>query len=164
MTDIGAIEQMFLRTGHFDRIVVTVKASLVVKPFVELDTQQVRQDFDVKFWGQYNLAKAAYKYVNPGGSITLSSGTLGQRPYPGYSTMSAIDGAIESLGRSLAIELAPVRINVVCPGFKTISELDDKIPLGLGTNEQMASAYLCLMNDEYMTGTTVVTDGGALLV
>ena len=76
--------------------------------------------------------------------------------------MSIVSGAIESLCKSLAIELAPIRVNTVCPGFKTLSELEDKIPLGLGSDSQMANPYLFLMNDDYITGASIVSDGGGI--
>ncbi|CCO48466.1 putative Short-chain dehydrogenase/reductase SDR [Vibrio nigripulchritudo SOn1] len=158
------IENLLEQTGNIDHIAITVKAPLNISPFIELNTQHVRQDFETKLWGQYNLAKLAYKRINPGGSIIFSSGTLGSRPYVGFSTMSIISGSIESLCKALALELAPIRVNVVCPGFKTLKEMEEKIPLGLGRDSQISNAYLFLMNDSYTTGTTIVSDGGATII
>lgn len=165
--DITVEEQMhtLLRDlGEIDHLVFTIKAPLVTAPFLELDTTDVRKAFDTKFWGQYNLAKIAKKSINEGGSIIFTSGTLGNRPYSGYSTMSIIAGAVDSLCKALAIELAPVRVNSVSPGYKTLDELKDKIPLGLGNDSQMSSPYLFLINDSYTTGVTITSDGGAMLV
>ena len=78
--------------------------------------------------------------------------------------MSIIAGAVDSLCKSLAIELAPIRVNSVSPGYKTLEELNDKIPLGLGDDTKMSNPYLFLMNDDYLTGTSIVCDGGAMLV
>ncbi len=94
----------------------------------------------------------------------FSSGTLGVRPYAGFSTLSTINGAVESLCKALALELAPIRVNAVSPGFTQLKEMEDKIPLGLGTSSQIAEAYLFLMTNTYLTGTTIFSDGGAMLI
>lgn len=158
------IKSLLQKVGMIDHLVITVKSPLIVSPFLELNSEDVRLAFDTKFWGQYNFAKLAYKYMNKGGSITFSSGTLGKRPYGGYSTMSIISGAVESLCKALAIELSPIRVNAVSPGFKTLKEMEEKIPLGLGSDSQISNPYLFLISDSYVTGTTIVSDGGAMLV
>lgn len=78
--------------------------------------------------------------------------------------MSIIAGAVDSLCKALAIELFPLRVNCVSPGYKTLEELQDKIPLGLGNDALMSNPYLFLINDSYTTGTSIVCDGGAMLV
>lgn len=158
------IKNLFRLVGMIDHLVLTIKSPLIVGPFLELNPEDVRFAFETKFWGQYNFVKLAYKYIQKNGSITLSSGTLGNRPYHGYSTMSVISGSVESLCKALAIELSPIRVNAVCPGFKTLKEMADKIPLGLGSDLQISNPYLFLMNDNYITGSTIVSDGGAMLV
>jgi NAD(P)-dependent dehydrogenase (short-subunit alcohol dehydrogenase family) len=158
------IRDVLAQVGSFDHLVITVKSPIITAPFLESQAEDVRHAFETKFWGQYNFAKLAAKYINKNGSITFSSGTLSNRPYEGYSTMSVIAGAVESLCKALAIELSPIRVNAVAPGFKTLNELKDKIPLGLGSDAQISNPYLFLINDSYITGTTIVTDGGAVLV
>lgn len=158
------ILQLLDEVGDVDHIAITVRSPLIVAPFLELNIGSVRQAFETKLWGQYNIAKLAYKQINHGGSIVFTSGTLGMRPYLGYSTLSIINGAVESLTKSLALELSPIRINAVCPGFKQLKELEKKIPLGLGMDSQLSNAYLFLMNDSYITGATIVSDGGATLI
>lgn len=158
------IDNLLRDVGPIDHLVFTVKAPLVTAPFLELDVKDVHKAFETKFWGQYNFAKLAKKFINDNGSITFTSGTLGNRPYEGYSTMSIIAGAIDSLCKALAIELSPLRVNSVSPGYKTLEELKERIPLGLGTDLQMSNPYLFLINDSYLTGTSIVCDGGAMLV
>ena len=164
ITKESEIKKLLKQTGNLDHIAITVKSPLIVDSFLELNTENARQAFETKFWGQYNIAKLAYKQVNPGGSIVFSSGTLGIRPYLGYSTMSAINGSVDSLCKALALELAPIRVNTVAPGFTKLKEMEAKIPLGLGKYPQIADAYLFLMNNSYMTGTTIFSDGGAMLI
>lgn len=159
-----AINHLLDSIDNLDHIVITVKSPLIVEHFHDQSIENVRNAFETKFWGQYNFAKLAYHKINAGGSITFSSGTLGQRPYPGFSTMSIISGAVDSLCKALALELSPIRVNAVSPGFTKLEDLDEKIPLGLGESSQISNAYLFLMNDSYTTGMTLVSDGGALLV
>jgi NAD(P)-dependent dehydrogenase (short-subunit alcohol dehydrogenase family) len=158
------IKTLLNEVGTFDHLVFTVKAPLIIAPFLALNSEDVRLAFETKFWGQYNFSKLAVSHIRQGGSITFTSGTLGNRPYEGFSTMSIIAGAVESLCKALAIELSPIRVNSVCPGFKSLKEMTNKIPLGLGSDIQMSNAYLFLINDSYLTGTTIVSDGGAMLV
>jgi NAD(P)-dependent dehydrogenase (short-subunit alcohol dehydrogenase family) len=66
-----------------------------------------------KFWSQYLCAR----HAQVGRSIMLFSGGYSRRPAQGVSIVAAINGAIEALGRALAVELAPVRVNVVSPGL-----------------------------------------------
>ena len=73
--------------------------------------------FQSKFWGQYYAAKYGFRNINSGGSMVLFAGCWSQRPIPGAAIPSSINGAIESLGRALAVELAPTRINVISPGI-----------------------------------------------
>lgn len=164
ITKESEIKQLLEQIGFVDHIAITVKSPLIVAPFLELNTPDVRHAFETKLWGQYNIAKLAYKQIKSGGSIVFSSGTLGVRPYLGFSTMSMINGALESLCKALALELAPIRVNTVSPGFTQLKEIEDKIPLGLGKPSQIAEAYLFLMNNTYLTGTTIFSDGGAMLI
>ncbi len=68
-----------------------------------------------KFWGAWRVARAAD--IRPGGSLTLVSGFLSIRPRPNAAIVSAANGALESLTRALALDLAPVRVNCVSPGI-----------------------------------------------
>lgn len=112
--------------------------------------------------------------------MVLTTGIAGQRPMPGTSVAAALCGAMESLTRALALELAPIRVNVVSPGvvrtelWRDLSEKDRKglfesssasLPVGrVGEPDDIAEAYLYLMRSGYSTGSVVVVDGGGALV
>jgi len=164
ITSSSDINEMLLKVGEVDHIVITVKSPLVTGMFTDLDSESVHDAFNTKLWGQYNIAKFGAKKIKHGGSIVLTSGSLGTRPVQDYSTMSVICGAVNSLCKSLALELAPIRVNAVAPGFLTLKTMEDIVPLGLGDSDQLANSYMFLMEDSYTTGTTVVSDGGATLV
>ncbi|MBI3611186.1 MAG: SDR family oxidoreductase [Nitrospirae bacterium] len=168
-----SVSDFFRRVGSFDHLVATIRPQGPVGRFLENATDNVRAAFDNKFWGQYYLAKHGAGYVRAGGSITLTSGIASLRSYPGYSAMTTINAAVESLCKTLAVELAPIRVNGVCPGFVDIEAPNDKraqqimalipnLPLArLGTADEIADAYLYLLNNVYSTGTIIVVDGGA---
>lgn len=164
ITSASDISEMFSKAGDIDHVIVTVKSPLVTGPFLTLDSENVMSAFNTKLWGQYNAAKIGAEKIKHGGSIVLTSGSLGTRPIQDYSTMSVICGAVNSMCKSLALELAPIRVNAVAPGFLTLKTMEDRVPLGLGDSDQLANSYMFLMEDSYTTGTTIVSDGGATLV
>lgn len=149
---------------------ITIRPQVHSAPFLSLDAGEARRAFDTKFWGQYHLIKAAHGHVRENGSITLTSGIAGEKVYKGASTTILINSATEALCRLLAVELAPLRVNVVSPGFvepkpKPIRERAGQFPAGrLGASNEIASAYLGLMENSYVTGTVTVIDGGARLI
>ncbi len=119
-------------------------------------------------------------HIRPGGSIVLSSGGSSQRPGPGWAAASSALGAMEALGRALAAELAPIRVNVVRPGMvrtemwreypKEVREemfrsTGGALPVGrIGETADVARSYVHLMEQEYATGSVVTVDGGGLLI
>ena len=118
--------------------------------------------------------------IRPGGSIVFTSGTAGQRPQAGWSLGASLCSAMEGLTRALALELAPIRVNIVSPGFvrsplwdpmpeaqreALYRQVGEKLPLGhVGTAEEVATSYLYLMAQRYGTGQVVTVDGGGTLV
>ena len=110
----------------------------------------------------------------------MTSGTVGVRPVPGFALGAAGVGAIEGLARGLAVELAPIRVNVVRAGAVR-TPMWDGIPDGqregtfaamakrtltgaIGEAEQIAATHLYLMRNAFVTGTVITVDGGSLLV
>ena len=114
------------------------------------------------------------------GSLTFMSGTAARRPLPGAAIGSASASAIEGLARSLALDLAPIRVNAIRPGWVdtpmvsdflgdrrdvVLEEIAKSLPLKrIGRPEEIAEGVLFLMQNDYITGTTLTIDGGALLV
>jgi len=142
--------------------------------FLENEVGAAIAAFDAKFWGQYRLAQHGVQYVRQNGSITFTSGIASRRSYLGYSVVSAMNAATEALAKAIAIELAPIRVNTVCPGFvdtkppasgraQHVKVLSPTLPLNrLGVASDIADAYLYLFANSYSTGTVVVVDGGAI--
>lgn len=173
-SDEQAVIRFFSMVGTFDHVVVTIKPDQVTGGFRETSSSHVRQAFEAKFWGQYFLARHCLSTISREGSILLTSGIASHRGYTGFSGIAAINGAVESLVKTLAVELAPIRVNAVCPGFierfrhdldrfNVLKESGIHIPLErVGTHEDVAEGYLFLLQNQYSSGTILPIDGGAL--
>lgn len=162
--------RLFEVTGQVDHMVITVRPEIRSAPFKSIDIEDAKTAFETKFWGPYQLIHAGQNYVRKTGSITLTSGIAGEKIYRGASVMALINSATETLCRILAAELAPLRVNAVSPGFvepkpSAIQTLTDQFPVKrLATLDEVASAYLWLMENQYVTGTVMKVDGGATLL
>jgi NAD(P)-dependent dehydrogenase (short-subunit alcohol dehydrogenase family) len=172
VSDERSVIDFFRRVGPFDHLAATIKPQLPSGRFIENELTAVSAAFDAKFWGQYRLAKHGVRYIRPNGSIVLTSGVASRRSYPGYSIVSAMNAATEALASAIAVELAPIRVNTVCPGFvdadvptsgraEYVRALAPNLPLGrLGAAKEIADAYLYFFGNTYSTGSVMVVDGG----
>jgi NAD(P)-dependent dehydrogenase (short-subunit alcohol dehydrogenase family) len=115
VTDEDAVRTAFADIDRVDHL-VTEAAGTLRGRLAELDTRHARQLFEVKYWGQHHSIKYAAPRMAPHGSVVLFSGWISRKPAAEMSTLAAIDGAIEALARTLAVELAPVRVNAITPG------------------------------------------------
>ncbi|UXY22930.1 SDR family oxidoreductase [Streptomyces cynarae] len=179
-TDEAAVRAFFERIGGFDHLVYTAGESLLMESFLGSDLPRARRFLDTRLWGAYTAVKHGAPSIRKGGSVVLTTGIAGQRPLPGTTVAASLCGAMESLTRALALELAPIRVNVVSPGvvhtelWRDMTEEDRRglfessaaaLPVGrVGMPEDVAEAYLYLMRGSYSTGSVVVVDGGGLLV
>jgi NAD(P)-dependent dehydrogenase (short-subunit alcohol dehydrogenase family) len=180
LADAAAIEAFFSKLGAFDHLVYTAGESLLLGPVAKSDNEAAKRRFDVRYWGAFFSAKFGSGSIRPGGSIVFTSGTAGRRPRPGWALSASIVSAVEGLTRGLAVELAPIRVNLVCPGA-VVTPLWDGLPeasrkhllevaaAGLPVRhvadaDEVASAYTYLMKQTFSTGEIVVVDGGGVLV
>lgn len=176
-----AVRRLFARLGEFDHLAYTAGEPLPFGPHVvDTDLDIARGYFEVRYWGVIAAVQAARPHMRDGGSIVLTSGTSARRPPAGFAFAASICGAIESLTRALAIEFAPLRVNVVTPGMVATDlwsgipadvrdhifrETGAKLPVGrVGAAADIAEAYLSFMRGAYTTGQSVVVDGGGTLV
>ncbi|MFF4501746.1 SDR family oxidoreductase [Streptomyces sp. NPDC001401] len=179
-TDEEAVHAFFDRVGDFDHLVYTAGDSILMEGLAESDLGRARRFLDTRLWGAYTAVKHGAASVRPGGSVVLTTGTAGRRPMPGTTVAASLCGAMESLTRALALELAPVRVNVVSPGvirtelWRDLPEAEREglyasaagsLPVGrVGEPADVAEAYLYLMRGGYSTGSVVTVDGGGTLV
>ncbi|RFU67151.1 SDR family oxidoreductase [Bacillus sp. V59.32b] len=173
------LADFFNKVGKFDHLVVTAGEGAMGQ-FSDLPVNDAKAAFDSKFWGQYITVKAAIPFLNEAGSITLTSGVYGVRPPKGASTLAAINSALEGLVRGLAVDLAPVRVNIVSPGIvdtpmyggmpqeqrqAMYNGIAEQLPVGrVATSEDIAESYVYLAKNGFSTGTVILIDGGARLV
>ncbi|NJM57963.1 MAG: SDR family oxidoreductase [Synechococcales cyanobacterium RU_4_20] len=116
LTDDASVKSLFEKVGALDYLVLTGPAP-TFGHFLKLDTEQVHQEFEGKFWGQYRAVKYAAPRLEKTGAIVLMSGAYSARPVPGATSLAAVQAGIEGLARGLAIDLAPIRVNVISPGL-----------------------------------------------
>jgi NAD(P)-dependent dehydrogenase (short-subunit alcohol dehydrogenase family) len=175
----AGVAALFARAGELDHLVYTAGDALRQRPLRDLSVDEARQLFEVRFWGAVAAVKHAAPRVRPGGSIVLTSGTIGVRPAPGAALAAGGAGAIEGLTRGLAVELAPIRVNAVRPGairtpmwdripepqrealFATLAERT--LTKAIGEAGQIAATHLFLMENRFVTGTVLTVDGGSVL-
>ncbi len=176
VTSDESIANLFKRCGPVDHVVVTA-AQLRSGPIKTVAMDDVRATMEGKFWGAWRVAREAQ--INAGGSLTLVTGYLSIRPRPNAAIVGAANGALESLARSLALELAPVRVNAVSPGIidtpiraampeqarrEMLEKTAASLPVGrVGLGEDVARQILAFMTIGFMTGAIVYLDGGALV-
>ncbi|MDB5604618.1 MAG: short chain dehydrogenase [Bradyrhizobium sp.] len=176
VTSDESVAGLFRSCGPVDHVVVTA-AQLRSGPFKTVAMEDVRATMEGKFWGAWRVARSAD--IRPGGSLTLVSGYLSIRPRPNSAIVGAANGAIESLARSLALELAPVRVNAVSPGIidtpiraampeaarlDMLARTAAALPVGrVGLGEDIARQILAFMTIGFATGSIVYIDGGALI-
>ena len=175
----AGIAAFFKDLGAFDHLAVTAGdwRGAMFAPTSDIDLDQARDGFVVRFWGALAAAKHGCRTIAPDGSITLTSGMLAHRPMKGAPVATAVGGAVEHLTRGLAIDLAPVRVNAVCPGVILTDQVKQMMPEArlrsfvaplpvprAGSPAEAARAYVYLMLNGYATGQILPVDGGGLVV
>jgi NAD(P)-dependent dehydrogenase (short-subunit alcohol dehydrogenase family) len=177
VTSDDSVASLFKQCGALDHVVVTA-AQLKSGPFKSVSMDDVRSTMEGKFWGAWRCARSAG--IRPGGSLTLVSGFLSVRPRPGSAIVGAANGALESLTRALALELAPVRVNCVSPGLidtpiraampeaarkEMLAKTAAALPVKrVGESEDIALQILAFMANGFATGSIVYLDGGGLVI
>ncbi|MEV5596487.1 SDR family oxidoreductase [Streptomyces sp. NPDC052496] len=178
VTDGASLAAFFAELDRVDHL-FTSAASYQVGPMLELDDEEAASPFVSKFWGQYHAVRCAAPKLAADGSVVLMSGAAGARPPAPAPAYAACNAAIEGLGRGLALELAPVRVNVVSPGTidgdlwarRPAADREaaftqyrrDTVLHRLGTEDDIAHAVLFLFTNGFTTGSTLYPDGGYTL-
>jgi len=176
------IEKLFSQTGKVDHIIVTAGDKLATVPISEVTYEFILAAGQVRFFAPLLVAKVGVKYLNPGpeSSIIFTTGSVADHPMPNWSVVASYASGMHGMTRNLALDLKPVRVNLVSPGaiqtelwdtfgekersamFKGIAE---KVPTGhVGKPEEVAEAYLWLMKDSNVTGFVACSDSGSKLV
>jgi len=180
MTDRAALDALFTQLGPIDHLVVTAPGTGCPGPLAELDLERLEQAFSTKLTGTAHAVQAALPHLSKQGSITLVSAGSAQAALPGTAGLAAVNGAIEVLVPTLALELAPIRVNCVSPGVvdtdwwervgsaeqraEVLAGFTARIPAGRpGRPEEVADVIAMLVRNAYLTGVVIPVDGGLRL-
>ncbi len=181
--DVGAAEGRARIASCVDRIdhLVVTAADLVYRPSRELAEEDVMRAIRSKVVGPYLLAAAAAARMPDDASITFVSGVAAERPIAGGSVTGMVNGAIDAMVRGLALELAPIRVNAVSPGWvdtpfweriagaerraRMFADMREKIPARrMATADDVARLIETTVTNRGISGTTLHVDGGQRLV
>ncbi len=175
VTDDASIQALAERMGSLDHLVTTASARArgLLK---DLDRDSLLTSFDTKVIGPVMLAKHFGPRLNEGGSFTLFSGVAAFKPAVGYLGVAITNGAADFLTRSLAVELAPIRVNALSPGVIDTGIWDALGEDGkrdyfehfrthnparrIGEVADIAQAAIFAMTNRFLTGVTLRIDGG----
>jgi NAD(P)-dependent dehydrogenase (short-subunit alcohol dehydrogenase family) len=149
-------------------------------PLAEVDFEEGRRDVDAHLWLPLHVARNAARKVRPEGTVLFIGGTGGRRPAAGLALVSALTTALPALTKNLALELAPVRVNLIAAGFVDTplsaslpgAQIDERrkhlratLPIGrLVGPADIAALAVHLMTNTAVTGATYEIDGGQQLI
>jgi NAD(P)-dependent dehydrogenase (short-subunit alcohol dehydrogenase family) len=177
--DEADVEAFFQAVGAFDHLAFTAgdwSNLRTPKSLAETDLEAAKGLQEVRYWGAVRAIKHALAHIAPGGSISLTNGTIAHRPRKGTPLSTAMAGSIEHLVLGLSVDLAPLRVNCVCPaGIRTgvwdsipedgraaaFERMSARQPIArIGEPAEVAEAFLYLMRGGYTTGQVLLVDGG----
>ena len=175
--DRDGLAALFEKNAGFDYLVnAATGGARAIGPFLEMDLDGFQNSF-AKLWGYVNSVCLAVPHMSSSGAIALYSGYPARKWRSGTVAIGTVGGAVEAFIRLVANEISPIRINGVCPGLidTPMSPLEGEareayyrdntapylIPRA-GTPEEVASAGIFVLQNEFVTGTIVDVDGGAL--
>jgi len=174
--DPTAVAALFSNLSSLDHLVLAFGSNKGLGPFATIGIEEVRLSFTEKVFPQFACAQAALRYLNPKGSITFLSAVSALGAMPGAAGIGAANGAIITVIPTLARELQPLRVNAVAPGVidtpwwdwcppeqksAYFADFAGKTPVGrVGTPEEIGQAIAFLITNGFMTGQTILCDGG----
>jgi NAD(P)-dependent dehydrogenase (short-subunit alcohol dehydrogenase family) len=175
------VRRLFEVTGAVDHLVCTaadIRGAYELLPQLELNA--LDRAIRSKVVAPILLAKHGAQRMSAHGSITLTSGIAAYRPRPKGIAVAAINAALEGVVRAMAVEMAPLRVNAVSPGWvrtpiwndvagadseQLLASMAAQLPAGrVGTADDIADAILFLLGNGYTTGTVLHVDGGHRLI
>jgi len=176
--DSESLSRVFEKHALFDILVSSATGGTrSFGPFLEMDMDGYKASFD-KLWGYANVVRYGAQHMSENGAIVLVSGAPARKPKPGQVSLSSVGASVEALVKSITVELAPKRINVVSPGNIDTPQITQKgeerkmlfkqltgnhaIPRP-GKADEVAQGILFAIQNDFVTGTTIDIDGGWLL-
>jgi NAD(P)-dependent dehydrogenase (short-subunit alcohol dehydrogenase family) len=175
LTDEASVAALGERLGRVDHVVSTASARARGR-LADLDRDAIRLSFDTKVIGPLMLAKHLAPRMHQGGSFVLFSGVAATKIAVGTLGVAITNAAADTLARSLALELAPIRVNAISPGVIDTGAWDALGEQGkadyfatmsarnparrIGTPDDIARGVLFALTNTFLTGQTLHIDGG----
>ncbi|KAI1619893.1 3-oxoacyl-reductase [Exophiala viscosa] len=167
-----------------DHIVFTAGDPLGMKPLADVDLAFFKKCGMVRFFAPFFVTKYGASHLNPGvnSSITITTGAVAEHPNNNWTTVASYAAGLQGMTRNLALELKPIRVNLIQPGAvetelwdgafeneedkaKALKAFGDKMATGqVGQVEDVTESYLYAMKDRNVTGTVIRTDGGSFVM
>ena len=162
-------------------LIYTAGDAIAIMKLESIDVATAQKAGMVRFFGPLLLGKLAPAYMNPGpaSSITLTTGSVSERPRPDWTLVGSYATGLQGMARGLALDLKPLRVNLVSPGavntemwdmmgaekkFGMMKHIADSQPTGrIAGPDDIAEAYLFCAKDRNTTGSFIRTDGGQML-
>ena len=179
-TDPAALDRFFADLPEAINHVMVTGPGPYYAPLADLDRERAHRDFDAHLWLAIVVAQHAVGRVRPGGSLLFMAGTGARRPGIGLSLIAGSTAALPALIANLAVEVAPVRVNLIAAGFvdtplsasllgdgsrSAANELRATLPIGRVVGPaDVAALAVHLMTNTAVTGATYDIDGGEQLV
>ncbi len=176
--DREALSRLFEKHHGFDYLVnAATGGPRAIGPFLDMDLEGYQNSF-AKLWGYVNSVRLGVPQMSPAGAIVLFSGYPARKWRSGTIAIGSVGGSVEAFIHLVANEIKPVRINGVSPGlidtpmsvlkgderraFYEKGSAEHLIPRA-GTSAEVAAAAIFLLENEFVTGTIVDVDGGAIV-
>jgi len=176
------VAELLEKCGQLDHIVWTAGDNLATIPIAEVSLDQAIKAGMVRYYGPMMIGKHGPKYLkkSPESSITFTTGSVSQKPLPGWAVVNGSATGLHGLTRGLALDLKPIRVNLISPGavetdlwagmpqdarqahFKSFEE--HSLTGKMGQVVDVAESYLYVIKDRNVTGSIISTNSGALLL
>ena len=168
------IAEQLADVGELDRLLI-VAIERDYNTVRDYDIAKAKRAVTVKLVGYTEVVHALLGRFSDEASVVIFGGLAGQRPYPGSTTVTMVNGGVSSMVRTMAVELAPIRFNAIHPGIisdtpawkdkpETLEAVAQRTPGGrLATTEDVVDAVKFLFNNKGVNGINLVVDGGWML-
>lgn len=176
MLDESSVERALAASEPFQHLVLAGSGRVKWGPIGDVPGGAVLRALEYKLVGYWTCIRAAAPRLAQEGSVTLFSGAASRKSMPGTAALAAVNGGINAMARTLATELAPVRVNVISPGLVATEAYDpmpeearsqlfeqaaNSLPIGrLGLAPEVGGAAAELVSNSYITGALLDCDGG----
>lgn len=179
IADRKSLEDLFDRAGDLHHICLAAGPPALTGRYADLDLAEAHTHLDLRFWAAFHVAQLACRHLAAEGSLTFIVGALSRKPIEGRAFTSGAQCAVEGLARALAVDLSPRRVNTVVAGLTDtpmwsglplqqrrsfFKDYAERVPARrVGEPQDVAALVLAAMTNPYITGASLVVDGGSTI-